>query len=96
MNNIIDDYIQAYRIQCLFKAVLKLAADDAYHYKKLSKRLKKRQLDALQFFLNPDDLKVICYLAGVEYTKILSVAQNKNLKIYKKYNRIIGIILEKY
>ena len=77
-------------IQNLFRAVLELAARDAYGLKAQSKKKEKIRKDALDFFQNEDDLKTICSLANVEYKAILGVLALKNIKNKEKYNKILA------
>ncbi|MBP5615826.1 MAG: hypothetical protein J6X42_04680 [Alphaproteobacteria bacterium] len=96
MKNVLDDYVQNYRIRCLFRAVLLLAVKDAFGCRKTKKKNRKLKIEALEFFDGSDDLAYICQLGDVSYEKIVSVVKNENLKICEKYKKIILIILEKY
>ena len=95
MKNVLDEYIENYRIQCLFRAVLKRAANDAFLMKVSSKKREKIYHDAQAFFKNDADFKTVCRLAGVECREILDVIEDKKLKNNQKYKKIILCILGK-
>ena len=94
MQDALDDYIQIYRIRCLFRAVLVKAAKDAFLIKKRNLKTIKYQKDALSFFENEADLKMICQMAGVEYTDIVEPI-HKKMKKSEKYEKIILCVLGK-
>lgn len=96
MKNILDDYIENYRIQRLFRAVLLVAAKDAFLNKSRKRKKLKLQKEALDFFKENDDLKCVCKMGGVEYQNVVLVAGDENLKKREKYKKIILTILEKY
>lgn len=96
MKNVLDDYIQDYRIRRLFRAVLLTAAKDAFGCSKLKKKNRKLAKEALNFFECQDDLAFICQMSGVDYDHILSVVEANNLKKCDKYKKIILYILDKY
>jgi len=95
MKNVLDEYVQGYRIRCLFRAVLKLAAEDAFVRKVKTKKQSRIRADALQFFQEGEDLKTICRLAGVEYKDILYVVGDKKIKNNQKYKKIIMCFWDK-
>ena len=76
------------KIQNLFRAAVLLAAKDAYGPKAEARKNAERRQDALCFFQNKRDLKIICLLAGVNDEDILSIVENKKLKNKEKYNKI--------
>ena len=89
MRDILEDYLQNYRICCLFRAVLELAAKDAFFNRGRSKKKLRLKYEALDFFANDKDLKLICQMAGAEYTDILAICKDNSLKNKEKYKKII-------
>lgn len=89
-----EDMIQNWRIRRLFRAVLMQAAKDAYMTKsKRPSKIKERD-EALNFFKNMPDLKIICSLAGADFEGIWAIT-NKNIgKNKEKYNKIILYIFK--
>lgn len=89
-----DDVIQNWRIRRLFRAVLVRAAKDAYLMKGLRlSRVKKRD-EALNFFKDAWDLKIICSLADVDFNEVWKIANENMVKNKEKYNKIIICILK--
>ena len=89
MRDILEDYLQNYRICCLFRAVLKLAAKDAFFNRGRSKKKLRLKGEAIDFFSNDKDLRLICQMAGVEYADILAICKDNVLKNKEKYKKII-------
>lgn len=85
-----EQYMQALRIQKLFRAVLVLAAKDAFqNHEKSSKKIRQ---EAETFFDSYFDLTVVCRLASVDFSQIKKIAQEKFLTPAQKYDKIISII----
>ncbi|MBR2299352.1 MAG: hypothetical protein IJ870_02100 [Alphaproteobacteria bacterium] len=76
------------RIQNLFRAVLMLAAKDAFGPKAEARKNIERRRDALHFFQSHRDLRIICRLAGADYKAILEALKDKKSKNEEKYNKI--------
>ena len=84
-----EDVIQNWRIRRLFRAVLVLAAKDAYMTRsKRPSKIKERD-EALSFFKNMSDLKIICGLAGADFEAIWAITSKDIGKNKEKYNKII-------
>ncbi|MBO4284735.1 MAG: hypothetical protein J5895_00700 [Alphaproteobacteria bacterium] len=85
-----EQYIQALRIQKLFRAVLVLAAKDAFQNS--SENGKKIRREAEAFFDSYFDMTVVCKLANVDFFQIKKVTQEKFLTNRQKYDKIISEI----
>ncbi|MBR6408995.1 MAG: hypothetical protein IKS23_01965 [Alphaproteobacteria bacterium] len=81
---------EVFRINQMFRAVIKLAIKDAYLRK--SKRSDKIKAEAMKFLRGTRDLKIICEMAGIKQNEIAKVVKNKNLKYKEKYNKIKSIL----
>ena len=85
-----EQYIQALHIKKLFRAVLVLAAKDAFlHPQKNSKKIRQ---EAESFFESYFDLTVVCRLANVDFSQIKKITQEKFLTPTQKYDKIISEI----
>jgi len=82
-------------IQNLFRAVLMLAAKDAFGVNAQAKRRIKLRKDALEFFSDEADLRLVCELADVHFEDITKVVSIKNIKNKEKYNKIIACFFKK-
>lgn len=90
----IEDMIQNWRIHRLFRAVLVQAAKDAYVMVARSSKQRKIQKEALDFFENKKNLKIVCALADADFEEIWQVInENKYIK-KEKYNKIFSKIFD--
>ncbi len=83
-------YEEVFRINQMFRAVIKQAIKDAYLRK--SKRNDKIKTEAMKFLREKRDLKIICEMAGIKQNEIIKIVKNKNLKYKEKYNKIKSIL----
>lgn len=90
MQNDLADFEEIERIQKLFRAVLKLAAKDAFGAGACARKRKALRKDALDFFEDKKYFKQICVLAGVDEKVIFQITENKKLTNKEKYNKIIS------
>jgi len=85
-----EQYIQALRIQKLFRTVLVLAAKDAFQSSQ--KNSKKIRCEAETFFDSCFDMTVVCKLANIDFSQIKKIIQEKNFTNTQKYDKIISLI----
>lgn len=90
MQNDLASWQEIEHIQNLFRAVLRLAAKDAYGVGACAKKRKALRKDALDFFQNKRYFKKVCMLAGIDERVLLNITENKKLTNKEKYNKIIS------
>lgn len=84
--------LEIWRIQKLFRAVLDLAADDAFGLCRLKKGKNKAVNDAKEFFDSYFDLALVCRLANVDFYDLRKIVKNPNTESLEKYYKIKHII----
>lgn len=91
----VEDMIQNWRIRRLFRAVLERAARDAFLMKTKSLSQRKKRYEAICFFNNEVDLKMICALADADYEAIIKAFRENKITKKDKYKKIILGIFNK-